>query len=130
MECGECVKTASVSDGIVLANAKAASMHKKKRRAQRFFLNLTMRYRMDGEENWHHGGVVNMSCSGVLFHGEVGVKKGTRIDLSIDLPCAANERLGAKIEATGVVVRALGQETSDSGSLLAAQLTRQRIVRR
>jgi hypothetical protein len=98
-------------------------------RAQRFLLNVRIHYRIEGEENWHGGDVVNMSSTGVLFHGESKAKKGSRIEISIDLPTMKDARLSAKIVAKGVIVRTFEAEAPNTGALLAAQLTLSRLLR-
>lgn len=98
-------------------------------RAQRFLLNVRIHYRIEGEENWHGGQVVNMSSTGVLFHGECKVKKGSRIDISIDLPSMKDAKAGARIASKGVIVRSSEAEAPNSGALLAAQLIFPRLLR-
>jgi len=99
-------------------------------RAPRFSLNLAMRYRIDGQENWESGKVVNMSSTGVLFSGQFVVKRGSRIDVSIDLPFRRYSTPHVRIIAKGVVVRSSETDPPGSGVLVAAQLASPRLLRR
>ena len=62
-----------------------------------------MRYRLVGEETWTNGVTVNISHSGVLFHGEHSVEPEAVIDLDLALPGEMAD--GAHLLAHGVVVR-------------------------
>lgn len=88
-----------------------------------------MHYRVGGEDMWHRGGVLNMSSTGILFRGGVTVRKGTRIEVSIELPCVHATTRGATINATGVVMRSHDGEPTGQGVVLAAQLVSLRIRR-
>ena len=98
-------------------------------RAQRFPLRLTMRYRLHGEETWRKAMVENISASGVLFHAEISADYGTRIDVSIDVPAARPDSAGARIMATGIIVRC--SPANNGGTVgLAAALNGAHLLRR
>ena len=98
-------------------------------RAQRFAVPLSMLYRIKFDKSWHQGEVVNMSSTGVLFHGDFVIRSGGQIEVSINLPSMKNARGAARIVGHGIIVRSFGTESPDSGALLAAQLTNPRILR-
>jgi hypothetical protein len=51
-------------------------------RAQRHVLQLPMRYRIQGEENWSPGETVNLSESGLLFSSEALLEINTRLEIT------------------------------------------------
>jgi hypothetical protein len=71
--------------------------------AQRYDLDVPLRYRRLGEPTWRTGRTVNASRTGVLFRasGE-GFDTGTAIELQLELP-GANR--AASVHCTGSVVR-------------------------
>lgn len=100
----------------------------KVRRAERFQLCLSMKYRAGGERKWREGQVQNISSSGVLFCSGVATVKDARLHLSIDLSRENPATRHGRIIAIGKVVRSYRH--SDTGqSMTAVHMTSARIVR-
>ncbi len=58
-------------------------------RAVRHELNIPLRYRLEGQENWAKGEAINMSESGLLFTSDELLEIDTRVQItfqSIDTP--------------------------------------------
>ena len=58
-------------------------------RAMRHELNIPLRYRLEGQENWAIGEAINMSESGLLFTSDQLLEVDTKVQItfqSIDVP--------------------------------------------
>jgi len=58
-------------------------------RAARHELNIPLRYRLEGQENWAIGEAINMSESGLLFTSDQLLEVDTKVQItfqSIDVP--------------------------------------------
>lgn len=51
-------------------------------RAERHSLQIPLRYRAEGQENWSKGETVNMSESGILFSSESLLEVDTRLEIT------------------------------------------------
>ena len=76
-------------------------------RAQRFNLNLPLKYRLVGEGNWRKGTTENISRSGMLFRAEEMVSPNAMLEISIVLPVEIAGLSAAEVVCRGEVVRAL-----------------------
>ena len=76
----------------------------------RFPLDLRVRYQTLGRGYLFAGvgRVVDMSSTGVLIACQHEIMPGTRVDLKIEWPCAAGERIAPLFIAVGNVVRSDG----------------------
>lgn len=72
-------------------------------RAARFVLNLPMRYRRKGEDDWTTGKTVNVSRSGVLFAADENPLPGTALEMWLEM--SGENPACAAIFCTGMVVR-------------------------
>ncbi len=79
-------------------------------RAQRFQLNLPLKYRRIDEDKWHSGETRNISRSGVLFQAEDNLQPNMILEINLVLPSEI-----AGLSATEVVCRGEIVRTVDSG---------------
>ena len=100
-----------------------------KRRARRFELQIILRYRANGEGHWHRGITKNISCSGVLFHGEDWTEPRTPLELSLALPKESTGGWAAEVVCQGMVTRSERRESDGGGPLIATRISRYRFVR-
>src|SRR6202790_168412 len=57
-------------------------------RAQRFYLQLPLRYRRLGEKEWHVGTTENISRSGMLFEADELLQPAAQLEINLVLPAA------------------------------------------
>ena len=101
-----------------------------KARAQRFELQIPLRYRADGEGDWHRGTTRNISRSGVLFQGEDWAEPSTCLEMTLLLPkdIIGVER-AAEVVCRGTVTRSEGRGSEGGGPLIATRISHYRLVR-
>lgn len=95
----------SPTEGSRPASANGAE----RRRASRFPLNQSVRYRSmlserDNDTVTGEGMSVNVSSSGVLFTTSEPLKPGTRLELDLDWPAAAQRSRPVQLVMRGTVV--------------------------
>jgi len=98
-------------------------------RAQRFAIQMPLRYRAMGEIVWHAGSTENISRSGVLFQAEELMEVNTPLDMSFALPAEIGGEGGAQVLCRGRVVRTVLPLTTDALPALAARILDYRFVR-
>jgi PAS domain S-box-containing protein len=91
-------------------------------RAQRFKLNLPVRYRLLGEENWKQGTTENISRSGLLFRVEKLLEPSTQVEISLVLPAEIAGLSAAEVVCRGEVVRTRQAEGPTGNPALAAKI--------
>jgi len=100
-----------------------------KNRAQRFGIQMALRYRRSGESKWWNGTTENISRSGVLFRGEIFAEPQTPLEMSFVLP---DENFGvrpAEVFCRGVVVRSEHPRDARAFPFLASTISHYRFVR-
>ncbi|MGH9404858.1 MAG: PilZ domain-containing protein [Terriglobia bacterium] len=96
--------------------------------AQRFILQVPIRYRLAGESTWREGETENISSSGVLFRSEFLPAAGAPLDLCIAMP-PLNAEGAAEVICSGIVVRVEPTPGKDSPAV-AARILHFRLARR
>jgi len=100
-----------------------------KTRAQRFELQIPLRYRTGSEEGWHRGTTRNISRSGMLFRCEDWAQPSTRIELTLLLPRQMGITRAAEVICRGTITRAERHGIDEGGPLMAIQISHYRLVR-
>ncbi|MGH9395392.1 MAG: PilZ domain-containing protein [Terriglobia bacterium] len=95
-------------------------------RAERFAIELPIRYREIGTAAWHEGKTVNISMSGVLFRATQALHPRTGVEVALTLPVVISGLAPAKIECRGTVVRHGRVAGADKSLVLAASILRYR----
>ena len=98
-------------------------------RAQRFPVQIRIRYSSDGGANWREGTTEDISHSGVLFTTEQPLPPKTEVEMRLIVP-AANGETGAEIVCRGSIVRILPADDIGTFPRLAATITDYKIARR
>ena len=88
-------------------------------RARRFNLQLPLRYRLVGEQNWHPGTTENISRSGLLFQAEEAIQPEAQLEISLVLPPEIAGLAPTEVVCRGQVVRT---ETMGVTAALAAKI--------
>ncbi|MBI4475702.1 MAG: PilZ domain-containing protein [Acidobacteria bacterium] len=90
-------------------------------RAERFVVELPVRYRVAGQEDWSYGLTRNISTSGLLFNAlkPLGVDTPVEFEVSVPRPFAGHDH--ARLNCTGLIVR--GTKELDDTSSLAATIS-------
>ena len=100
-----------------------------KNRAQRFGIQIHLRYRRSGESKWWKGTTENMSRSGVLFRGEEFAEPNTPLEMSFLLP---NEIFGvrpAEVVCKGTVIWSERPKNGEAFPALASTISHYRLIR-
>ena len=95
-------------------------------RAQRFPLELPVRYRRVGETVWLDGKTENISHSGVLFRVEQPFDVDTPVEIRITLPATTSGSTGSEVLCQARIVRA--EVRPDPTVALAAAFSREQLV--
>jgi hypothetical protein len=98
-------------------------------RAQRFELQIPLRYRADGEDDWHRGTTRNISRSGVLFQGEGWAEPFTCLEMTLLLPRETGVERAAEVVCRGTVTRSERRGSEGGGPLIATSISHYRLVR-
>jgi len=91
-------------------------------RAQRFNLQLPLKYRLVGEREWHEGTTENISRSGMLFRAEEMVSPSALVEINMVLPVEIAGLAAAEVICRGEVVRTLKPEKTSQHPALAAKI--------
>jgi PAS domain S-box-containing protein len=117
---GEVAMSARMQDAQVKPSMeKAAPM-----RAQRFNLQLPLRYRTLGENSWRNGTTENISRSGVLFRAEEALQPAAQLEINLVLPPEIAGLTATEVICRGEVVRTV--ESADMSPALAAKILQYR----
>ena len=100
-----------------------------KTRAQRFELQIPLRYRAGGEVDWHRGTTRNISRSGVLFHGEDWAEPRSHLELNLRFPRENGVERAAELACRGTVTRSERGGIEEAGHLIAISISHYRLVR-
>jgi len=91
-------------------------------RAQRFKLQLPLKYRQVGETDWRLGTTENISRSGVLFRAQEVVPLTAQLEINLVLPAEIAGLSAAEVVCRGEVVRTIEAETPSMNPALAARI--------
>jgi len=91
-------------------------------RAQRFNLQLPLKYRLLGENSWQEGTTENISRSGVLFRGEQMLQPNAQLEINLVLPPEIAGISATEVVCRGEVVRAVEADSADIHPALAAKI--------
>jgi hypothetical protein len=100
-----------------------------KARARRFELQIPLRYRADGEGDWHRGTTRNISRSGALFEGEDWTEPCTPLEMTLLLPGEVGVEGVAEVVCRGMVTRSERRGSEGGGPLIAISISHYRLVR-
>jgi hypothetical protein len=100
-----------------------------KNRAQRFAIQMHLRYRLDGDNKWWKGTIENISRSGVLFRGEGFVQPNTPLEMSFVLPDEIFGVRPAEVFCKGIVVRSERPKGAGAFPALASTISHFRFIR-
>lgn len=99
------------------------------KRAQRFVLQLPIRFREKGETDWHEGVTLNISESGVLFQAAFRLRSRAAIEMALTLPNAISGEAPAQILCQGLVVRSTSVAAARGTHQLCAAISRFKFAR-
>ena len=100
-----------------------------KDRAQRFSMQMSLRYRVKGETKWRKGKTENISRTGVLFRGEVLADANSPIEMGMVLPAEVFGDPAAEVVCKGTVVRTVPSASPQGMPALATTISQYRLVR-
>jgi PAS domain S-box-containing protein len=89
-------------------------------RAKRFSLQLPLKYRPLGEQDWHSGTTENISRSGMLFRAEELISPNVQLEINLVLPREIAGLSAAEVVCRGEIVRSMeGTEPTMSPAIAA-----------
>lgn len=97
-------------------------------RAQRFAIEIPIRYREKGVAEWQKSATVNISASGILFRSKQTWRTRTVLDVILTLPVAVSGEAAAEIGCRGTVVRKTAARGRTNTALIAISIARYRFV--
>jgi hypothetical protein len=100
-----------------------------KNRAQRFGIQIHLRYRRSGESKWWKGTTENISRSGVLFRGEEFAEPNTPLEMSFVLPEEIFGVRPAEVVCKGTVVWSERPKGAGAFPALASTISHYRLIR-
>jgi PAS domain S-box-containing protein len=116
----------SVTQEAAMASRSAQALYAKGKispfRAQRFKLQLPLRYRQMGQPEWHAGTTENISRSGLLFRAEELLSPNVQLEINLVLPPEIAGLASAEVLCRGEVVRIVEPETPAMNPALAAKI--------
>jgi two-component system, cell cycle sensor histidine kinase and response regulator CckA len=95
-------------------------------RAQRFQLQLPLKYRRLGEEKWHDGQTRNISRSGLLFQAEDLLQPNVVLEINLVLPSEIAGLSPTEVVCRGEVVRTVMANGEQVPPALAAKILQYR----
>jgi DNA-binding response OmpR family regulator len=91
-------------------------------RAQRFHIQLPLRYRRLGEKEWHAGTTENISRSGMLFEGDQLLQPAAQLEINLVLPAEIAGLSATEVVCRGEVVRTVEHRGETVSPALAARI--------
>ena len=91
-------------------------------RAQRFHIQLPLRYRRLGEKEWHAGTTENISRSGMLFEADEVLQPAAQLEINLVLPQEIAGLSSTEVVCRGEVVRTVEQRGETPSPALAARI--------
>jgi PAS domain S-box-containing protein len=91
-------------------------------RAQRFQLQLPLRYRRVGEKVWHEGTTENISRSGMLFKADEALQPNSQLEINLVLPAEIAGLSATEVVCRGEVVRMVAPNPGALNPALAARI--------
>jgi PAS domain S-box-containing protein len=91
-------------------------------RAQRFHIQLPLRYRRLGEKEWHAGTTENISRSGMLFEADELLQPAAQLEINLVLPQEIAGLSSTEVVCRGEVVRTVEQRGETPSPALAARI--------
>jgi PAS domain S-box-containing protein len=91
-------------------------------RAQRFQLQLPLRYRRLGENQWHDGKTENISRSGMLFQADEPLQPSVQLEINLVLPAEIAGLSSTEVVCRGEVVRTVEPNGKALSPALAARI--------
>jgi PAS domain S-box-containing protein len=95
-------------------------------RAQRFQLQLPLKYRRLGEEKWHEGQTQNISRSGLLFQAEDPLQPSVVLEINLVLPSEIAGLSPTEVVCRGEIVRTVMANGEKVAPALAAKILQYR----
>ena len=112
----------------VMASSKSACSGYNPPRAQRFDLQLALRYRACRETAWDEGRTTNISHTGVLFQAERLLDAGTPLEMNIQMSEENSGEAVARLVCQGKIVRAEAPARGQALAGLAVKIVEHRLV--
>ena len=91
-------------------------------RAQRFYIQLPLRYRRLGEKEWHVGTTENISRSGLLFEADELLQPAAQLEINLVLPAEIAGLSSTEVVCRGEVVRTVQSRGEMVSPALAARI--------
>jgi len=91
-------------------------------RARRFRIEVPLRYRQIGENDWRTGKTENISRSGMLFRAEQIIPTNVQLEINLVLPAEIAGLSAAEVTCRGEIVRTVDAPEPTMPPALAAKI--------
>ena len=123
----EMLDTVLTPEGPMARSAVQAAIPRRQKltspfRAQRFNLQLPVKYRLLGQDKWREGTTENISRSGMLFRAEEMIPANAQLEISLVLPAEIAGLSKAEVVCRGEIVRAMAPDHSTMHAAVAAKI--------
>jgi CheY-like chemotaxis protein len=118
----EVLDSATIASNAGLAASRRASTRIPSYRAQRYKMELPLRYRPIGEAQWREGTTENISRSGLLFRVAETLPMAVQLEISMVLPPEIAGLASAEVVCRGEIVRTVAAESAAMNPSLAAKI--------
>ncbi len=113
-------KTSIAAASVV--EAQMAQEKEQSSRAQRFQIQVPLKYRPIGQKKWCEGKTENISRSGMLFRGEEDLPMHVQLEINLVLPAEIAGLSEAEVICRGEIVRSTGAADAAMPPALAAKI--------
>lgn len=112
----------TAAQGRSLTPRQSALEREQSSRAQRFQIQVPLRYRQVGQKTWSTGETENISRSGMLFHAEENLPMHVQLEINLVLPAEIAGLSAAEVICRGEIVRSVQGAEPRMPAALAAKI--------
>ena len=98
-------------------------------RADRFQMEIPMRYRAMGRGEWRSGTTANISVSGVLFVADSILERGDEVEMRLVFPGQIGDVPSGRVLCHGQIVRVQPATSVEDRAALAATIANYQLIR-
>ena len=98
-------------------------------RAERFQMQLPLKYRASDSGKWLDGTTANISASGVLFVADSMLERGVPVEMQLVFPRQIASVARGRVECHGQIIRVQPAASVEERPAMAATIANYRLIR-